>query len=454
MHLYSIKMKGIKLMCLFLILVPVSGCSSNNISVKLDNVGNPDNGNNTAITLSDFNKNYVFLESNSKVKDRNFYWTTLVENNTVISSAIENNEDLSAYLETAKQRLNAIANQSSVTAAQYASALKFSDNERVAISTAVKKAVQEGDVSTFINFSNTHIGPSGAFIQFSEVTNVDRLQQLIVEEMLIGVNQIIDTYTAGIDPLYPIIDAVSFDVNSTQYKLLLKTLVSDLNNNSSQYKLFYEPFLKFALGVLELNDRDEAERYFPLQKGENKPAFDFLQNIKWSDFDYSVIVVLGDSPNSLGDLPNISLGGMARADHGVALYNQGKAPLIAFCGGHLTPVHTIYSEAIEMKKYVMNTYNIPENRILVDPHSRHTTTNVRNIGRQFFRYGIPTDKKAIVSTSKSHSEYVASSKYLSRCQREMNHIPLELHERLSDFDIEFTSKIEVLHLDSSDPLDP
>jgi hypothetical protein len=191
-----------------------------------------------------------------------------------------------------------------------------------------------------------------------------------------------------------------------------------------------------------------------MQNGVNQLAYNDLQNINWNDFDYSVIVVLGDSPNSPGDLPNISLGGMARADHGVTLYNQGKAPLIAFCGGHLTPVHTVYSEAIEMKKYVMDKYNIPENRILVDPHSRHTTTNLRNIGRQFFRYGIPIDKKAIVSTSITHSEYVASGGYLSRCQREMNHVPLELHERLSDFDIEFTSKIEVLHLDSSDPLDP
>ena len=441
---------------IYLISLFFLGCSSSDDS---GGGGNPDNGEgngnggNTAITLSDFNKNYAFVESDSKVKDRNFYWTTLVENNATIKASIENNEDLSAFLESAKQRLNDINNQSNATAAQYADALKFSDNERIAISTAVKEVVQD-NASDFISFSNAHIGPSGAFIQFAEVTNVDRLQQLIVEEMLLGINQIINTYAAGEDPLYPIIDSVSFDVNSAQYKLLLKNLVSDLNNNSSQYKLFYEPFLNFALGVMAINDRDEAGRYFPMQKSVNQPTYNNLQNISWNDFDYSVIVVLGDSPNSSGDLPNISLGGMARADHGVTLYNQGKAPLIAFCGGHLTPVHTMYSEAIEMKKYVIDKYNIPENRILVDPHSRHTTTNLRNIGRQFFRYGIPIDKKAIVSTSKTHSEYVASSGYLSRCQREMNHVPLELHERLSDFDIEFTSKVEVLHLDSSDPLDP
>ncbi len=437
----------------FLLLLLFIACSSKDKDGDVPpDSGNPDNGN-TTFTLSDFNKNYVFLESNSKVKDRNFYWTTLVEKNTSISSLIENDEDLLAYLETAKQRLNTIANQNNVTASQYANALKFSDNERIAIATAIKKVVKS-NTTTFVDFSNTHIGPSGAFNQFSEITNVDRYNQLIVEEMLLGINQIIDTYAAGIEPVYPDIDAVSFDVNSAQYKLQLKLLVSDLNTNKDSYKLFYEPFLEFALGILALNDRDEAGRYFPIQNDENKEAFDYLQTINWSAYDYSIIAILGDSPNSSDDLANISLGGMARADYGVELFNQGKAPLIIFTGGHLWPVHTIYSEAIEMKKYVMDTYNIPENRILVDPHARHTTTNMRNIGRQIYRYGIPTNKKAIVSTTKSQSEYLASSEYLTRCQNEMRHIPMDFYDRLSDFDLEFTSKIEVLHLDSSDPLDP
>lgn len=448
-------MQATKSLYMLLIALFLSGCSSSDAGGGTDpDNGNPDSDNgSTDFVLSDFNRDYTFLESNSKIKDRNFYWSTLVEGSFSISNLVQNDAELASFLFTAKQRLGNIANQSNATAIQYADALKFSDSERVTISNAVKKAV-ENNATAFINFSNTHIGPSGAFIHFSEVTNVDRLHQLIVEELLLGINQIIDTYVAGNDPRYPDIDAVSYDVNSSEYKTLLKNLVSDLNANKGQYKLFYEPFLNFALGAMKLNDRDEAGRYFPMQNGENSEAFQNLNNVKWNEFEYSAIVVLGDSPNSAGDAPNISVGGKERADHGVELYNQGKAPIIIFSGGHVWPVHTEFSEAIEMKKYVMDKYNIPENRILVDPHSRHTTTNLRNIGRLFFRYGIPTDKKAIVSTSKTHSEYVASSGYLSKCQREMNHVPLELHERFSDFDIEFTSKIEVLHLDSSDPLDP
>lgn len=453
MLLFFIKMKATKINYLSLALVLFLACSSTNNGGEVPpDLGAPNNGD-TTFTLSGFNKDYDFKESNSKVRDRNFYWTTLVEQSFSISNLLQNDKELSGFLTTALQKLNVVANKDNITAQEYASTLKFTDTEINAISVAVKN-VAVNNASSFIDFSNTHIGPSGAFIIYRDVTDVSRLQQLIVEEMLRGINQIIDTYGAGIDPLYPTIDAVSFNINSSEYKSLLKTLVSDLETNKGDYELFYEPFLNFALKLLEINSRDEAGRYFPLQNGLNKETHKYLQTITWDDYQYSMIVVLGDSPNSPEDAANISEGGKTRADHGVALYNQGKAPIIAFTGGHLWPVHTEYSEAIEMKKYIIETYDIPENRILVEPHSRHTTTNIRNIGRQIFRYGAPEDKKAIVSTSKTHSEYVASNGYLTRCQNEMGHIPLKLHERLSDFDLEFTSLIDVLHLDSSDPLDP
>jgi len=148
--------------------------------------------------------------------------------------------------------------------------------------------------------------------------------------VLLGINHIINVYVAGNNPKYPELDRVSFDVNSESYRTELKDLATEIKNGT--HNLFYEPFLKFALGVLELNNRDEAGRFEPLSNGENKAALDFLKTVTWDNYDYSMIVVLGDAPNSPGDLPNISQGGMARADHGVTLYNQDKAPIIAFTG--------------------------------------------------------------------------------------------------------------------------
>lgn len=439
---------------IFLVFICMSflGCSSQNSN---DIATNPDKEEiqDPTFTLVQFNKNYTFIQNNSKVKDRVFYWTTLVENDITIRKLLEENAGLSTYLETAKKRLSSIENQSDVTAAQYANTLKFSDNERVAISTAVKNAV-ESNVTTFINFSNNHIGPSGAFNHYQEVTNVARLNQLIVEKMLLSINQIIDTYVAGIDPQYPDLDRVSFDVNSLEYKLLLKNLISELNSNKQQYKLFYQPFLNFALGALNLNNRNEAGRFTPLREVENAKVYEYIQTIKWTDYKYSMLVVLGDAPNSSGDLPNISLGGMERCDYAVTLFNKGIAPIIAFTGANVAPFQSQYFEAIEMKKYIMNKYGIPENKILVDPHARHTTTNMRNIGRLMFKYGIPDNKKALLSTTKSQSDYVASDQFITRSMKEMGHIPMELLDRISERDIEFTPKIKTLHLDSSDPLDP
>jgi hypothetical protein len=272
--------------------------------------------------------------------------------------------------------------------------------------------------------------------------------------MMLGINQIIDTYVAGIDPRYPDLDRISYNPNSVQYTLLLKNLVAELNSNTNQHTLFYQPYLEFALGALKLNNRDEAGKFMPLKGGENAMAYQNIQTINWDNFQYSMIVVLGDAPNSSGDLPNISLGGMERCDYAVTLFNQGKAALIAFTGGNVAPFQSQYHEAIEMKKYVMTKYGIPENKILVDPHARHTTTNVRNIGRLMFYYGIPVAKKSILTTTESQSDYVVSNQFSTRCQNELGHIPLTIFNRLSGRDIEFTPKIQVLHLDSSDPLDP
>jgi len=429
------------------------GCSTPDNTGGTDTADGGSTNVGTTITLPNFDRNYVFLESNSKVKDRNFYWTTLVEKNKSVSDALEKDPTLSAYLETAKQRLISISGQDNVTAEQYANALKFSNNERIVISTAVKKAV-ENNAAVFVTFSNQHIGPSGAFNHFQEVTNVARLNQLIAEEMLLGINQIIDTYVAGIDPKYPDLDRIGYNVNSAEYKTLLKNLVTELNSNTAQYKLFYQPYLNFALGALKINNREEAGRFIPLKAGENAKAYQNIQTINWDNFQYSMIVVLGDAPNSAGDLPNISIGGMERCDYAVALFNQGKAPLIAFTGGNVAPFQSQYHEAIEMKKYVMNKYGIPENKILVDPHARHTTTNMRNIGRLIFYYGIPAAKKAMLTTTKSQSDYVVSDQFAKRCTTELGRVPMTIFERLSERDVEFTPKIEVLHLDSSDPLDP
>ena len=446
-------MKAIKmnlltaLFCFFII----QSCSSDDASNNGNGGSNPPSSDEQAIQM-EFNSNYQFVYSSNKVKDRNFYWATLVENDPKAKSAISSYSEFQQLHASFIQRIISVLEMSNPSALQIAEALKFKDSDKIAVSNAIKTHI-ENNPDTFTDINKDHIEPSGAFNHFSEVTDSFRVHQLIVEQMINGINNIIDTYAAGIDPKYPNIDRISYDVNSSQYKQWMKDLLNEVISDNEN-NLFYEPFLEFALGVLELNNRDEAGRFVPLESGHNQLTYNYIQNINWDDYQYSMIVVLGDSPNSPGDLPNISQGGIERSDRGVELFNQGLAPIIAFTGSNLAPFQTSYHEAIEMKNYVMQQHNIPEIKILVEPHARHTTTNLRNISRLIYKYKIPTDKKAIVTTSVSHSDYVTSNQYLNRSMNEMNHIPVEFHNRISNREVEFTPLIKVLHLNSVDPLDP
>jgi uncharacterized SAM-binding protein YcdF (DUF218 family) len=92
----------------------------------------------------------------------------------------------------------------------------------------------------------------------------------------------------------------------------------------------------------------------------------------------------------------LTAGGRQRATHAALDYRAHKAPFILVSGGYVHPSQTRFSEAIEMKRALMTDLHIPESAIIVDPHARHTTTNMRNAVREMFRYGIPTDKPGLV----------------------------------------------------------
>src|SRR5436309_100196 len=82
----------------------------------------------------------------------------------------------------------------------------------------------------------------------------------------------------------------------------------------------------------------------------NTACLQHLKNIKWRNYPYSFILVLGSGPQDSSRLSSL---GVKRADVAAQLFLQHKAPLIILSGGHVHPLQTPYCEAIEMKKYVM-----------------------------------------------------------------------------------------------------
>ncbi|MFO0588639.1 MAG: YdcF family protein [Polyangiaceae bacterium] len=217
---------------------------------------------------------------------------------------------------------------------------------------------------------------------------------------------------------------------------------------------FHEALLAVDLAALTADERDEAERYEPLAKGENAKALANIPTIDWAKYPFTVILVPGQGPDMDG--VNLAPDGQARADLAAQRYAAGLAPIIALSGGHVHPDRTPYSEAIEMKKYLRSTYAIPEEALIVDPHARHTTTNLRNVSRLLYRYGIPTDRSLLVTTTAGQAIYIGfwHGTFGPRCIDELGYLPWRSLVPLSKYDICMVPVAISLHADGRDPLDP
>jgi len=213
-----------------------------------------------------------------------------------------------------------------------------------------------------------------------------------------GMNHIIDVYGEGGSPLAPKVDSVAFDVRGEPYQLLVHTVVGLLADRRSELQLFFQPTLKFALALLDINKRDEAGRLEPLEQGENAAAFHRVPSIDWSKFPYTAIVVPGQGADRL-TWP-LAPEGKLRAEIASRRWKENKAPLIIVTGGYVHPNQTPYSEAVEMKRSLITDFGVPADSILIEPHARHTTTNIRNVAREIFRYGMPFHRKALITTDR------------------------------------------------------
>lgn len=179
-----------------------------------------------------------------------------------------------------------------------------------------------------------------------------------------------------------------------------------------------------------------------------------VPSIDWAKFPFTVILVPGYGPEE----PDVVLSpsGQARADLAAQRFAAGIAPLIVLSGGHVHPDRTLYSEAIEMKKYLRSAHSVPEEAILVDPHARHTTTNLRNVSRLLYRGGVPTDRPLLVTSDFGQSLYIGYWKGMfgPRCKSELGYLPWRSLVPISKYDACMVPVAVSLHADGRDPLDP
>ena len=214
---------------------------------------------------------------------------------------------------------------------------------------------------------------------------------------------------------------------------------------------FFYPSLTCAVRFLEMNEREQAADFEPMAQGENKAAADKIKAIKWGNYKYSVILVPGAGPQD--GAVALSAEGMLRCRLAAIQYQKKLAPIIVVSGGKVHPYKTKFCEATEMKNFLMEKLAIPENAILIDPHARHTTTNMRNTARLIFRYGIPFERAVVTCTTREQSTMIGNTS-IARCLKELKAVPYKNGMRLNETLIKFFPLIEALQINPEEPMDP
>lgn len=397
-----------------------------------------------------FDKNYVFIKSGNLVADKNFYLITVIQNSKPVKDLLSQNPVLNEFLQKKIQEIKDHTSDTITLTQSLLNDFRFSSADSNQIQLALKESYNQNH-EAWDKIINQHLRPSGYYIRYNELSNGDFLAKAW-NQYLYGINYIVDQFGLGKKMRYPSIDSPNYKVNSRAYRYVLKDMFSMMDEQGPEMKVFYQPYLSMAMNLMDINDRDEPARFEPMEKTENRKAYEHIKIIHWEKYSYACIVIPGMGP-SLTTTP-ISPDGKIHCEVAAAEYLRGKAPFIITSGGYCYPFRGPYCEAIEMKKFLMSRYGIPEEAILIDPHARHTTTNMRNANRIMIRYGIPISKPSLVSTAKYQHDYIMNTGFDRRNMKELGYLPYSGKKSISNHSIEYYPVYESLQMDPLDPLDP
>ena len=375
--------------------------------------------------------------------------TRRIASSEALQNAISNNPALQEARKGIQTRFDAAAKNETFDQSSSLRNLLMTEDEISQACAALRQAY--GTNREITNLADKQIPQSGCYYRYQSQPAGDRLASAF-RDCLNGINHIIEVYGLGIPGRASAIDSMFYKPSDLTFNGTIHQwfgTYTELNPNPGP---FYEPSLRLAMWLLDANRRDEAGRFEPMERGENSAAFRRVHSINWQKYPYSVILVPGLGPEE----PEVRLSpaGKLLCQLAAKRYREGKAPFIMTSGGFVHPRQTPFCEAIEMKRSLMRDFGVPESAILVDPHARHTTTNLRNAARIIYRYGIPFDKPSLVTTNTFQSNDIESKAFRDRCQSVFGYQPFRSGKRLSPFDTEFFPQIDSLYIDPADPLDP
>lgn len=173
---------------------------------------------------------------------------------------------------------------------------------------------------------------------------------------------------------------------------------------------------------------------------------------------YDLLIVPGYTPvNTTEPTPLERIpAACKRVEQAYKDYQAGLAPFLFLTGGAVHPAGTPHNEALMMRAALLDA-GLPESALLVDPHARHSTTNLRNAGRLMRALGLPRGLIVTGFDSPAFSQafyfgHPTLSTFDLRCRRELGYSVGEL-EPIDDHHVAFLPSAEVDRPGYDDPLD-
>jgi len=391
---------------------------------------------------------YVFVRSDDAVQDKEAYLLTLLAHDPAARAALARDPALRAMGERSKAALSTAYASCKQSTKCVIDAMAMSPADITTVGDRLVDMAKPGGPLNGV--VRTQMRPSGLFQRHAALDDAGFMRAAWMETAE-GINRLYRVYGLGERPRYAV-DVISYMPEDTGFRSLVLTVLETAIDEAPSYSLFYQPWSRVGLDLLLINQRDEMVRHEPLAQGENRAAYERAARLDWTKFAYTAIVVPG---SGTGDNErDLSAQGALRVRMAVRRYQQGLAPFLIVSGGYVHPIKTPYNEAIEMKKELMTKYHVPASAIIIDPHARHTTTNLRNATRLLYWAGAPMTRPVVVTTSQGQSASIEADAFRRRNEEELGYQPMTVVRRLNPNDLVMTPNIVSLHADPRDPLDP
>ncbi len=383
------------------------------------------------------------------IQRKNYPLLTLFGQLKPVRDLLERDPDLTRLVRAKRDSLAQVPIRCGTDPGCYTRYLLFSEAELALVSHRLAALYAPGNALD--KLVTEHLRPSGCYHLLSNLSTKELLLRAWEQDAR-GVNYALEVYANGRKPNYPAIDSISYTTSDRRYAGFLKTALETLSAELKPATLFFEPSLTAALRFLEVNGRQQAADFEPLAETVNRETLAKARTLNWARYPYPLILVLGSGPTDRTTA--LSGEAMLRLRMAATRYREGLAPLLVVSGGRVHPYKTTYCEAEEMKRYLIETLHVPADAILMEPHARHTTTNLRNTVRLLYHNGLPTDKPCVVSSASSHIDLVMSEAFDQRCLRELKLVPFRKGKRLTATEGEFYPLPVALQVNPNEPLDP